>query len=85
MKLGPIVIYRQRKTANGLTIHPWHRVTEDRLAPEVREIVAKMARSVVKDLIEEQRYRLMEDLADFYLGLTTSPERGDDTEEEEPE
>lgn len=74
MKLGPIVIYRQRKTANGLTIYPWHRLTEDRLPSEVREIISKMARSVVKDIVDEHREKLMEDLSDFYLGLTTEPE-----------
>jgi hypothetical protein len=74
VKIGPFVIYRQRTTANGLTIQPWHRLTEERLSPEVKAIVAKMARSACKDAADEVREKLLTDLTEFYQGLTTAIE-----------
>ena len=74
MKIGPFVIYRQRTTANDQEIYPWHRLTEDRLAPEVKAIVAKMARAACKDVADEVREKLLTDLTEFYRGLTTALE-----------
>lgn len=53
MKIGPIAISRVRKTAAGLEIYPWQALTEDRVSPELRAIVAKVARSEVKSYLEE--------------------------------
>ena len=55
MKIGPFVISRVRKTAAGLDIYPWQALTEDRVAPELRQIVAKVARSEVKSFLQEIR------------------------------
>ena len=57
MKIGPFVITRMRKTASGLRIYPWQALTEDRVTPELRQIVAKVARSEVKSHLEELRDR----------------------------
>ena len=54
MKIGPFVITRVRKTAAGLTIYPWQALTEDRVSPELRQIVAKVARSECKNYLSEQ-------------------------------
>lgn len=53
MKIGPFIISRVRKTAAGLDIYPWQALTEDRVAPELRAVVAKVARSEVKNFLEE--------------------------------
>lgn len=55
MKIGPFTITRVRKTAAGLTIYPWQALTEDRVSPELRQIVAKVARSEVKSYLEQQK------------------------------
>lgn len=55
MKIGPFHITRTRKTASGLIIYPWQALTEDRVAPELRQIVAKVARSEVKSFLQEVR------------------------------
>lgn len=54
MKIGPFTITRARKTAAGLEIYPWQALTEDRVSPELRQIVAKVARSEVKSYLQEQ-------------------------------
>lgn len=53
MKIGPFIISRVRKTAAGLDIYPWQALTEDRVSPELRAVVAKVARSEVKNFLEE--------------------------------
>lgn len=53
MKIGPFVISRVRKTDSGLKIYPWQALTEDRVTPELRQIVAKVARSEVKSYLQE--------------------------------
>lgn len=55
LKIGPFTITRVRKTAAGLEIYPWQALTEDRVSPELRQIVAKVARSEVKSYLQEQR------------------------------
>ena len=55
MKIGPFVISRMRKTSSGLKVYPWQALTEDRVTPELRQIVAKVARSEVKSYLQEQR------------------------------
>lgn len=55
MKIGPFVITRVRRTAAGLDIYPWQALTEDRVSPELRQVVAKVARSEVKSFLEEMR------------------------------
>lgn len=54
MKIGRFVISRIRKTPAGLDIYPWQALTEDRVSPELRQIVAKVARSEVKSFLQEQ-------------------------------
>lgn len=55
MKIGPFDITRRRKTAAGLDIYPWQALTEDRVSPELRQVVAKVARSEVKSFLQEMR------------------------------
>ena len=55
MKIGPFIISRVRKTSSGQVIYPWQALTEDRVAPELRLIVAKVARSEVKNYLQEQQ------------------------------
>lgn len=55
MKIGPFVITRVRKTAAGLPIYPWQALTEDRVSPELRQVVAKVARSEAKSWLQELR------------------------------
>lgn len=55
LKIGPFVISRVRRTAAGLEIYPWQALTEDRVSPELRQIVAKVARSEVKSFLQEMR------------------------------
>jgi hypothetical protein len=55
VKIGRFSITRIRKTPAGLDIYPWQALTEDRVSPELRQIVAKVARSEVKSYLEEQR------------------------------
>lgn len=52
MKIGPFVISRLPRTEAGLTIYPWQALTEDRVSPELRQIVAKVARSEAKSYLE---------------------------------
>lgn len=49
------MITRVRRTAAGLEIYPWQALTEDRVSPELRQIVAKVARSECKSYLDEQR------------------------------
>ena len=58
MRIGPITIHRYRRNAAGLEVYPWQALTTDRLTPEVRALVAKMARAECRsflDELEEQR------------------------------
>lgn len=55
MKIGPFVISRMRKTSSGLDIYPWQALTEDRVSPELRAVVAKVARSEAKSFLQEIR------------------------------
>jgi hypothetical protein len=57
LKIGPFTITRRRKTAAGLTIYPWQALTEDRVSPELRSVVAKVARSEVKSYLAELKER----------------------------
>ncbi len=43
-----------RRTKAGLKIYPWQALTEDRVSPELRQIVAKVARSEVKSYLQSQ-------------------------------
>jgi hypothetical protein len=43
-----------RKTPSGLRIYPWQALTEDRVTPELRQIVAKVARSECKNFLQER-------------------------------
>lgn len=67
MKIGPFVISRVRKTAAGLDIYPWQALTEDRVSPELRQIVAKVARSEAKNHLQQLTERLQDEerLRDF--------------------
>ncbi len=53
LKIGRFVISRIRKTPSGLDIYPWQALTEDRVSPELRAIIAKVARSEVKSFLAE--------------------------------
>lgn len=53
MKIGPFIINRVRRTKAGLKIYPWQALTEDRISPELRQIVAKVARSECKNYLSE--------------------------------
>ena len=55
MKIGPFVISRVRRTKSGMTIYPWQALTEDRVTPELRQVVAKVARSEVKSYLAQLR------------------------------
>jgi hypothetical protein len=52
VRIGPFVISRVRKTTSGLKIYPWQALTEDRVSPELRQIVAKVARSECKSYLQ---------------------------------
>jgi len=52
MKIGPFDITRRRKTAAGLDIYPWQALTEDRVSSELRQIIAKVARSEAKSYLD---------------------------------
>jgi hypothetical protein len=57
MRIGPIHINRTRRNAAGLKVYPWQALTEDRVTPELRQVVAKIARSEAKnyfDLLREE-------------------------------
>jgi hypothetical protein len=56
LKIGRFVISRIRKTPAGLTIYPWQALTEDRVSPELRAVVAKVARSEAKSYLAEQGF-----------------------------
>lgn len=66
MRLGPITIHRHRKNPAGLEIYPWQALTTDRLTPEVKQIVSKMARSAARDHFDETRERLIADLTRYF-------------------
>jgi hypothetical protein len=50
-----------RRTRSGLKIYPWQALTEDRVSPELRQIVAKVARSACKDYLQELQQQANED------------------------
>lgn len=77
MKIGPFVISRMRKTSSGLKIYPWQALTEDRVSPELRQIVAKVARSEVKNYLSgpEGQSLLQRECRD-YLGRVLQPCKG---------
>lgn len=52
MKIGPFIISRTKKTKTGLKIYPWQALTEDRVSTELRQIVAKVARSEAKTYLD---------------------------------
>lgn len=55
MRIGRFIVSRVRKTPAGLEIYGWQALTEDRVTPELRQIVAKVARSEVKSYLQEQK------------------------------
>ena len=55
MRIGPITIPRYRRNAAGLEIYPWQALTTDRLTPEVRALVAKMARAECRSFLDEMK------------------------------
>ncbi len=61
VKIGPFIISRIRKTKTGLIIYPWQALTEDRVSPELRQIVAKVARSEAKNHLAVLTERIQED------------------------
>lgn len=54
MRIGPFIINRVRKNAAGLKVYPWQAITEDRVSPELRQVIAKVARSEVKNYLSAQ-------------------------------
>lgn len=52
MRIGPFVISRYRRNKAGLKIYPWQALTEDRVSPELRQVVAKVARSECKNYLQ---------------------------------
>ena len=55
VRIGSFTITRVRRTAAGLEIYPWQALTEDRVSPELRQIIAKVARSEAKSYLQEQK------------------------------
>lgn len=53
MNLGPFTITRRRRGPNGSYQFPWQAITEDDLSPELRAAIARVARSVCKDYLQE--------------------------------
>lgn len=52
VRIGPITVHRYRRNKAGLEIYPWQALTTDRLTPEVRQLVAKMARAECRSYLE---------------------------------
>jgi len=52
MRIGPIHINLAKKNAAGLKVYPWQALTEDRVTPELRQVVAKIARSEAKNYLQ---------------------------------
>jgi hypothetical protein len=46
-----------RKNQSGHRQFPWEAITADRCSPELRAVVAKVARSEVKSYLQEQAER----------------------------
>jgi superfamily I DNA and RNA helicase len=65
--MGPFIITRTKKTKTGLTIYPWQALTEDRVTPELRQIIAKVVRSEAKNYLQWLTEQAQEDrrLIDF--------------------
>ena len=61
VKIGPFIITRVRRNKTGLKIYPWQALTEDRVEPELRQIIAKVARSEAKTHLAELAERSQED------------------------
>ena len=61
MKIGPFVITRTRRTKSGLKIYPWQALTEDRVTPELRQVIAKVARSEAKSHLQWLTEHIEED------------------------
>lgn len=61
MKIGPFVISRVRRTKSGMTIYPWQALTEDRVTPELRQVIAKVARSEAKNHLQWLAERIEDD------------------------
>ncbi len=55
MKIGPFAISLARKNAAGLRVYPWEAITDDRVTPELRAVIAKVARSEVKSFLQEMQ------------------------------
>jgi hypothetical protein len=53
MNLGPFTIVRRRRGVNKRYQLPWETLTEADLSPEILRVVAKVARCVVKDYLQE--------------------------------
>ena len=53
MNLGPLSITRRRRGVNNRYQLPWETLIEEDLSPEILRVVAKVARSVCKDYLQE--------------------------------
>jgi hypothetical protein len=69
MHIGRFHITRVKKTAAGLTVYPWQALTEDRVTPELRQIIAKVVRSEAKSHFQ----RLQEEAMDGGRPECTGP------------
>lgn len=57
-----------RRNKAGLKIYPWQALTEDRVSPELRQIIAKVARSEAKSYFQ----RLLEERQDLVSADTAT-------------
>lgn len=74
LKIGPFVISRTRRTKSGLRIYPWQALTEDRVSPELRQVVAKVARSECKNYLSDPEVQsLIQRECRDYLGRVFEP------------
>lgn len=51
-----------RRTKSGLPIYPWQALTEDRITPELRQVIAKVARSEAKNHLQWLAEHIEDDL-----------------------
>jgi hypothetical protein len=51
---GRLMVGWERRTPDGQSMLPWQKLTLDRLEPETRQVVARVARSAAQDFFEEQ-------------------------------
>jgi hypothetical protein len=63
VRIGPITITRRRKTPAGLKIYPWEAITTERVTPELRQVIAKVARSEVKSYLQQRAENAVEQCA----------------------